>query len=295
MQTVDIVLLDLQMHASETGPASAEAVHTTMAGPAFAPWLRSSAAHVEQIEELLVADAAGRVLVAAGRLSSASCQAAMAEAAARHFAAAPGDTLFIGAPLPEPASAPGQQPWIVHLARPVTLPDGTPAGVVVASLRLDSFGSLYAGLRLPADALVALLRRDGTLLLRQPPLAQLGMRVRPDSPWHAAVAHGGGRLRLRSSFDGRERMLAVQPLRDYPLSPWSGWRKPPPWRNGTAMPPWPASARSRRAAASCCWCAPCAGNSAGWSSRSNPCRRRTKTCRPSRMSWKRRWRPWTRA
>ncbi len=216
VQAVDIVLRDLQMHATEAGYASAQAVHATMAGPGFASWLRSSVAHLQQIEALLVADPQGRVIDAAGRLPAATLEAVV-EAAIRHFAATPGDALFVSAPLSLPASAPGQQPWVVHLARRVALPDGTPAGVVVACLRLDAFGSLYAGLRLPADSVVALLRRDGTLLLRQPPLTQGDLRVGPDSLWHAVVARGGGRFRAPSVFDGHERMMSVRPLHDYPL------------------------------------------------------------------------------
>lgn len=216
VQAVDVVLLDLQLHATQAGHASAEAVHATMAGPGFASWIRSSVAHVRQIEALLVADAQGRVIDAAGRFPPAALESVV-QAAVQHFAAAPNDGLFISAPLPQPTSTPGQQPWIVHLARQVNLPDGTPAGVIVACLRLDAFGSLYTGLRLPADSTVALLRRDGTLLLRQPPLTRDGLRVPPDRPWHAVVARGGGNLRAPSVFDGQDRMLSVRPLQDYPL------------------------------------------------------------------------------
>ena len=237
VQTVDAVLLDLRMHATEAGQASAEAVHATMAGPGFAAWLRNSIARMPQIDALAVADAQGRIIAAAGRQPAAG-QAAVAEAAVRHFAADPTNSLFISAPLPEPASATDQQPWIVQLARVVFPPEATapavPAGVIVASLRLDAFGSLYAGLRLPGQGLVALLCRDGTLLLRQPPMARPGLRVPAGSPWYEAVARGGGGYRSDGVFDGRARMMAVRPLRDYPLvtvvgvdeaAALAGWRR----------------------------------------------------------------------
>ena len=216
IQAVDIVLLDLQMHATETRPNSAASVSQMLAGPVFASWLASSVAHLRQLETLLLADAQGRVLSAAGPMPQAGQEAAAATAA-RHFAANPGDALFIGAPLPEPESAPGQVCWLVYLARAVTLADGTPAGFVVASLRLDAFGSLFAGLHLPDEGMAALLRRDGTLLMRQPPAPQTGMRLPPGDPWFKSVARGGGNFRVRSIFDGRERLVSLQLVRDYQL------------------------------------------------------------------------------
>ena len=238
LQAVDVVLLDLQDRASEDEPGSAGAARAMLAGPRFAAWLRAATMHQPQIEALLVADADGNVLNAAGRLA-APRQAEAAAEAARHFAAA-GDgagaanALFIGAPAPEPASTPGRKPWMAYLARTLPRPDGMLAGVIVAVLRLDTFGSLYTGLRLRGNGMVALLRRDGTVLLRQPPLEPGGMRVPPDSPWHDAVARGGGSYRSAGIFDDQNRTVAVRPLHDSDLvtvvgvdetAALAGWRR----------------------------------------------------------------------
>ncbi len=242
LQAVDVVLLDLQDRAAGDEPASVEAARALLAGPRVTSWLRASTAHLPQIEALLVADADGHVLNATGRLA-APRQAEAAAAAARHFAAAgPGaaadNTLFIGAPSPEPASTQNRKPWMAYLARSLSFqnghPDGMPAGVIVAVLRLDTFGSLYAGLRLRGNGMVALLRRDGTVLLRQPPLEPGDMLVPPDSPWHDAVVHGGGSYRSAGIFDNQDRTVAVRPLRDSDLvavvgvdetAALSGWRR----------------------------------------------------------------------
>jgi PAS domain S-box-containing protein len=239
MQAVDAVLLDLRDHATETDTTSAEAVRAIMAGPRFASWMRSSTLHLPQIESLLVTDAGGHVLSAAGRLAPPR-QAEIGAEAARYFAAPPGpaaaagDNLFISAPQPEPAAMAGRKPWLLYLARPVTLPDGTRAGNIVTVLRLDAFGSLYAGMRLHGEGLLALLRHDGEVLLRQPPLESGALRVSPDSPWHGAVARGGGSYRSPGIFDRRERIIAVRPLHDYDLvmvvgvdeaAALAGWRR----------------------------------------------------------------------
>ena len=244
VQAGDAVLLDLQEGAAEAGATSADAMRTMMAGPRFASWLHDSAVHLPQIEALLVTDTEGHVLNAAGRLPALRQAEAGAEAA-RHFAATPvaatpvaatpADALFIGAPAPEPAPIAGRKPWMLCLARVLALPDGTPAGVLVAVLRLDTFGSLYAGLRLHGTGMVALLHRDGTVLLRQPPLEQGGLRppldqgglrppldqggLRPraDSPWNDVVARGGGSFRSSAIFGGSERIIATRPLRDTDL------------------------------------------------------------------------------
>jgi len=64
--------------------------------------------------------------------------------------------------------------------------------------------------------MVALLRRDGTLLLREPPAAT-GGQIPAGDAWRDVVAKGGGGTHALGLFDSTERVLAVRPLRDYPL------------------------------------------------------------------------------
>ena len=89
---------------------------------------------------------------------------------------------------------------------------------MAAALRLDSFEPLYSGLRLPGNGMVALLRRDGTLLLRRPPPRPgAAWEVPAGHPWFSVVAGNGGSYTSPGVFDAVSRIVAVRPLRDYPL------------------------------------------------------------------------------
>ena len=220
VQAVDVMLRDLQHHADDDA-GDPGALRAALAGDSFAALLRQDTHMLPLLEGLVVADADGRVLAAAGPLPAAR-QVAAGHDAARHFAADPADALFICAPTLDPArpdpGAHDPDTWTMYLARRIALPGGQVVAILVAALRLEAFGSLYGGLRLPGDGLVALLRTDGTLLLRRPAFTDNEpRRVPPDAPWFNAVAHGGGSYRSAGVFDAARRVIAAQPLRNYPL------------------------------------------------------------------------------
>src|SRR4030095_15212459 len=77
---------------------------------------------------------------------------------------------------------------------------------------------VFRAIDLPRSEAFALTRRDGTLLVRHPDTSKRAEQGIPaNSPWHALVAQGGGDYVSPGYSDDVARMVAVRPLRDYPL------------------------------------------------------------------------------
>jgi hypothetical protein len=63
-----------------------------------------------------------------------------------------------------------------------------------------------------------LLRDDGTFLVRHPIVNDRDVPKMPiDSPWYRVVSQGAGSYRSIGVFGGYPLLVAVRPLRDYPL------------------------------------------------------------------------------
>ena len=216
LRGADMLLLDLQQRTAEAADGAAASVRATVAGRPFASWMQNRAASLPQLESLVVADTEGRLLASAGSLPAPWQEAAGAQLA-RQVAAIPPDAPHVATALAGGTLLPAMgRAWTVQLARRLTAADGSVAGVMAATLRIDALDTVQAALRQPGNGMVALLRRDGTLLLREPPAAT-GGQIPAGDAWRDVVAKGGGGTHALGLFDSTERVLAVRPLRDYPL------------------------------------------------------------------------------
>jgi diguanylate cyclase (GGDEF)-like protein len=91
-------------------------------------------------------------------------------------------------------------------------------GVVAIGVPLSYFQHIYDSITGITGQSFLFLRRDGTVLLRYPDVAnRAGMKIPPDSPWHGLVRNGGGSYRSPGYFDGGARLAAVRPLNGFPL------------------------------------------------------------------------------
>jgi len=122
------------------------------------------------------------------------------------------DVLFIGAPF---LIQKGQSPTI-SLSRRISNPDGSFAGVVVGSMRLGYFRDLFSRLNLGPHGTIALLRRDGVILMRLP--------FNPDDigrtlPADAAFFHApdGVEITAVDPTDHLHRRFLFQPIGSLPL------------------------------------------------------------------------------
>jgi signal transduction histidine kinase/CheY-like chemotaxis protein len=129
----------------------------------------------------------------------------------------PGTPLAISAPLKNRLT--GQE--TIVLARRVSAPDGTFLGVVAASIATSRFTRLFSAVLHGGGDSLALTRRDGALLVREP--AAEGAARMPDELIRftkAALARSEeGTLRSVSSGPGgMPELVALQAVRGYPLA-----------------------------------------------------------------------------
>jgi len=107
---------------------------------------------------------------------------------------------------------------VIFFSKRINGPNNTFLGVVVVGVRLTYFLHIYESIASLRDQSVLLLHRDGTIIVRYPdPITSASEKVPAESPWHRLVLEGGGDFRSPGHFDGEVRLVAVRPLRDYPL------------------------------------------------------------------------------
>jgi diguanylate cyclase (GGDEF)-like protein len=110
--------------------------------------------------------------------------------------------------------------WTVLVARRLSSADGQFIGVIIGAIKLDYFESLYKEIASSPGRAVGLLRQDGVLLARYP-LAEGAPRnlvLSPDNPSTAILARKGqGLVRNISTYDGKDRIVAVKSLQQYPI------------------------------------------------------------------------------
>jgi signal transduction histidine kinase len=100
-----------------------------------------------------------------------------------------------------------------------SLNDGRFAGVVSIALKRDYFAGFYRDLSNGEPGMsVGLFRRDGGILVREPP-NRAGITHARDTAFTNAMRNNElfGHVRIRSSIDGVERVVAFRRVGDYPL------------------------------------------------------------------------------
>jgi diguanylate cyclase (GGDEF)-like protein len=109
----------------------------------------------------------------------------------------------------------------IGISQRLNAPDGSFAGVVVASIRLTYFQQLFERVKLPPGGIIRLTRSDGTVILRYPSTdgrGNMGDSVSPDpSPPQSAGADDGWWVET-SRLDGKRRLLRTAYVKGFPLS-----------------------------------------------------------------------------
>ncbi len=127
----------------------------------------------------------------------------------------PGNGMHIGKPVRSRSTG----VWILPLSRRVDHPDGSFAGVALATLNLAWFGRFYDSFDVGESGTILMMLDDGTLLYRRPFRdEQIGSDVRSGPIWQL-YKHSGpvGTAILTPKLDNIERLYSYRHLDGYPV------------------------------------------------------------------------------
>jgi signal transduction histidine kinase/DNA-binding NarL/FixJ family response regulator len=230
LRSVDFVLEATVADIRAAQLATPDDFRREMATHAVHEELEDKLLNLPQLDALMLQDATGHALNTS-RYWPASGSDLSGSEIFRHLRDTSEDGPYLSGP--EVGRLSGQ--WTVLFGRRVTGHDGQFLGLVVASVSLKYFSDFFAAIDPGGDALISLLRRDGTVLVRHPPMPGIVGRSLPvDSPWYRVMEAGGGIYTAPGFVTGEIRSTAVRPLRDFPLVidtatdaavALSGWRR----------------------------------------------------------------------
>ncbi|GIL39727.1 two-component sensor histidine kinase [Rhodospirillales bacterium TMPK1] len=122
---------------------------------------------------------------------------------------------FISAPVQNRGSG----TWTFYIAHRLRRADGAFGGVALAAIECAFFEQFYADIGLPNGGTLALFRNDGTLLSRWPHAEDLIGRSFATARGFTDIVQktGSGTIRLTSSIDRIDRIIAMQTLKNEPL------------------------------------------------------------------------------
>jgi diguanylate cyclase (GGDEF)-like protein len=207
LQPVDLTLRDIQVRLEAAGPGTAGIAGSA----AIFDMLTERLKGLTQVSALFVIGADGRLLN-----TSRGYPPPPLDLSARdifgHLSTKNDHAVYVSIPVKNQFDG----TWTIYFGRRINGPGGF-AGIAGAAFALTRLEDFFAAVT-PPDGTISLLRRDGTILLRHPPIENgIGVRLPPDSPWHGLVDSGGGTYRSPGYVSNVPGLFAVRPLRDFPL------------------------------------------------------------------------------
>lgn len=133
----------------------------------------------------------------------------------------------------EPIKNRATDTWVIQFARKITTVDGRFAGLVLAAIELSQFEKEFQSIILGSGSSISLFRRDGTLLARYPRVeSAVGHTFR--TALDRLQERENGSVRILGLMEGKDRLVALHHLTDYPFfvaagldtePALAGWRK----------------------------------------------------------------------
>jgi diguanylate cyclase (GGDEF)-like protein len=167
-------------------------------------------ATAQDVGSMLVVDAAGNVVYDSRTTRPPSVNVADRSYFTVHRDA-PDVGLYISRPF-RPRSGAGLG---IALSRRLSHPDGSFAGIVVGTLRLEYFRKLFAGMNLGQHGSMALMLTDGTMLMRRPYDEQIVGR--PIAQMERFTRASSGSFFGTATLDGVERWYTYRRIGAFPM------------------------------------------------------------------------------
>nr|WP_245200381.1 sensor domain-containing diguanylate cyclase [Herbaspirillum sp. LeCh32-8] len=204
---VDIVLQSVLEHLQNDGASAAGRIRTH-------EFMVTTVGAMPQLAGLFVYDAKGRWLVNSQPLLQTRFNNAEHDYFRYHLTHRT-DKAYIGKPMRSQTS--GQ--WVLTVSRRVNNPDGSFAGVALATIDLSYFDRFYQQFDIGREGAILFGLSDGTLIHRRPLLSDsVGKNISRMPLFRDYVSRGpGGTFEMRSPQDGVVRISSYQHPAAYPL------------------------------------------------------------------------------
>lgn len=199
-QTVDVLLRDTAQWYSDVGYA--------LPPDAIDAALAKGAAGLPQVRTLTIVDRSG-----VQRYRSRESTVSIPNSSSRSYFTAQRDEAARGLFISEPIRLPSEKRQVLFLSRRLHDGAGAFAGVVVATIDLDDIEQFYRAIDLGSGSAINLLRDDGTLVAREPEVAEAVGRKYPEL---VAVPRVPVSV-LRSRIDGKQNFAVAAHLPALPL------------------------------------------------------------------------------
>jgi diguanylate cyclase (GGDEF)-like protein len=212
-QAIDLVLTDLEERLRSRGAATPAELREAGATRAFYAMLVDRLQRLTQATVIALIDDAGNIVNTTRNWPPPAVNVADRDFFV-HAKSSRGRGLFVSTPVLAGAT---QVPTI-YWSRRIDAPDGAFLGVILVGSEVSYFKHIYASIESLQGESFTLLRDDGTVLVHHPESSLNQIPKMPiASPWYRVVSEGGGAYRSTGIFNNRPRLIAVRPLRDYPL------------------------------------------------------------------------------
>jgi len=210
VQAIDLVLDEI---VAAAGSAPLRGEDAGRENRALYDYISDRLAHLPQADVITIADESGLALFTTRGWPTPEIHLADRDYF-KYLSVTPGDRMFISEPVQNKVT----RAWTMYFTKRLSSPDGRFRGLALIGVKPEAFVKLFAPVESLRGDNVVLVRRDGTMLFRDPetPMAT-GGRIPQESPWHDLVRMGGGDYRSPGYFDGEPRWVAVNPLKRYPL------------------------------------------------------------------------------
>jgi signal transduction histidine kinase len=213
VQSVDLVLGEVQAQAAAMGLRSSEELRSRLAGDSAHQFFVSHLRNLPQAEAIILLDANGDV-VNWSRDGPVPPFNFSDREYFRHLSTHDDPDTFVSEPMQGRITG----EWIMFLVRRINGPNGGFLGTVIAQVDTRYLEDFYATISMVPGESVTLLRRDGIVIAGFPDSGNRRGRHMPElSPWYDRVANGGGSYHSPGYFGNVPQIITVHPLRDYPL------------------------------------------------------------------------------
>lgn len=175
--------------------------------------LFDNAAEAPQLGAMLVLDEKGNVV-----FDSAHIAPHAANFGERDYFTVHRNTADAGLYVSQPYELSPAGSWSIALTRRLSHPDGSFAGVVLGSIRLDYFRELFSGADLGPHGTMALMLDNGTMLMHRPYDPRgIGVQLRGTHNFERFRRAPHGSFVGHAVIDGVERLYAFRRIADFPL------------------------------------------------------------------------------